>query len=151
MLLLILSVEFWLTGNDRKRCWSGHASIIYLIFVQLCLLHFPFNVSFGSFLLQADCSFLKIMNFVCHIGLRVLIDQMWQRFFNFELSWLSNSTFLKITFLNSSIKVWIGGDIFLNASEMAQILTISPLTLECWWTDLANNVLTMSIFKQINL
>ena len=59
MLLLIHSWEFWETRNDKKCCWSWHASIINLMFLQLYLPHFPFNVSIDGFLLEAGCSFLK--------------------------------------------------------------------------------------------
>ena len=74
MLLLVHSVEFWVTRIDRKCCWCWHASKINLIFLQLYLLHFPFNMSIDSSSLKADSSFLKILKFVFYIGLGVLID-----------------------------------------------------------------------------
>ena len=131
MLLLIHSVEFWVTRIDRNWCWSWHASKINLIFLHLYLIHFPLYVSIDSFLLGADCSFLKIMKLVFYVGLGVLIDQMRQNFFSVELSWYSTSNFAKTTFLISSINFRIDDDIFLNASSMKQLLT-SSLRLECW-------------------
>ena len=79
--MFIHSVEFWGTNIERKCCWSWQASINNLFFLQFYLLIFPFNVSSDSFLLEADCSFLKIMKFVFYIGIGVLIDQMWQKFY----------------------------------------------------------------------
>ena len=49
MLLLIHSVEFSVARIDRKGCWSWHVSKINIIFLQLYLLHFLFNMSIDSF------------------------------------------------------------------------------------------------------
>ena len=49
MLLLIHSVEFSVNRIDRKGCWSWHVSKINIIFLQLYLLHFLFNMSTDSF------------------------------------------------------------------------------------------------------
>ena len=49
MLLLIHSVEFSVNRIDRKGCWSWHVSKINIIFPQLYLLHFLFNMSTDSF------------------------------------------------------------------------------------------------------
>ena len=65
-------MEFGVTRNDKKCCWSWHAWIINLKFLQLYLLHFPFKVSIDSFLLEADFSFLKDMKIIFYIELGVI-------------------------------------------------------------------------------
>ena len=53
-----------------------------LIFIQLYLLHFHFNKSIHSFLIEADgLSIKKIMKFVFCIGFGVLIDRIWQKLY----------------------------------------------------------------------
>ena len=42
---------------------------------------FSFNVSIDNFLLETSGWFVKIMKVVFHIGLGVLIDRVWQKFF----------------------------------------------------------------------
>ena len=81
MLILIHSVEFWVTRIDRKCCWSWEASKINLILLQLYLLQVPFTESIDSFSNEADGSFLKIIKIVFYIGFGALIDQMRQKFY----------------------------------------------------------------------
>ena len=79
MLLLIHSVEVWITRIHIKCCWSWHASKNNLIFLQPYLFQVPFNESIDSFSLEADGSFLKIMKIVFYIAFGALIDQTWQK------------------------------------------------------------------------
>ena len=78
MLLFIIPVDFQETRIDQKCCWSWHDSITNLIFLHLYLLHFTFNLCLDSFILEAYCLFLNAPKFLFHIGVEVLIDQMWQ-------------------------------------------------------------------------
>ena len=70
-----------LSENVTSHLLSGSLSHRNLIFFQLYLLHFPFSIYIISSLLEEDGSFLKIMKFVFHIGLGVLIDEMWQKLY----------------------------------------------------------------------
>ena len=152
MLLLIHSGEFWMTRNNRQYCWSWHASIISYTSSALPL-HFPF-VSIDSFLPEADLHSKKSWKLIFTSDLESWWTKCGKSSISVELSWYSNSTFLKTTFLNSSIKVWIGGDIFLKVFFRRNKLWLFPLD---WNDDKPNmqkgsiNVFSMSIFKLIIL
>ena len=89
------------------------------------LLRFSIKMSFDSFLLEADFSFLIIKEFVFYIRIGIAIDQIWQSVINFELSRCSKLSFsetLHLKFLSSSDK-------FPNFYQMEYSVILS-LTLE---------------------
>ena len=106
MLLIIHSVELWVTRIDRKWCRSH-------IFFHSTSFIFPSTCQSIVLLSEVDGSFLKLMKFVFCIRLLSWFAKSGKSSISVELSWYTNAAFAKTTFLNSSIKFWIDGGIFL--------------------------------------
>ena len=97
VLIFFFVVESRWTGCAKRCCSFGPAFIIKLIFFQLYLLPFLIKLPIGSFLLEAECSLLKIWEMFQfqYIGFVVLIDENWWKCFQCWHIWIFQFIFLE--------------------------------------------------------
>ena len=76
------SVESWRTRFGRKSIYYWHNSVIKLLLLQLYLFHFfKQGINLGSFIPEANFSFLSISKYNLYIGIGNLIGQKSQKWF----------------------------------------------------------------------
>ena len=154
MLFGVRSVELWVTKNDRKCCWSWHAPKTNLRFLQLTTFFLPSTCQWMTFHLKLTIHSWKSWKLSFTSDVEPWFAKCGESSVGVELSWYSKSTFTKITFLNSSIKVWIDGGIFFFNVHRRNNFWLCPLD---WNDNKLNtqkgwiNAVSMSIFRLINL
>ena len=95
VLIFFFVVESRLIRCAKRCCSFCPASIIKLIFSQLYLLPFLIKLPIGSFLLEAECSLLKMWEMFQYIGFVVLIDENWRKCFQCWHIWIIQLIFLE--------------------------------------------------------
>ena len=78
---------------------------------KLYLLQFCFRVSIDNFLPDVDDSFLNVMKNILYVGIKILFDQNWQKWFHKKGISKFQSVLSESADLKYSIKVWIDSDI----------------------------------------
>ena len=136
-----------------------------LLLLQLYLFHFfHLGVNLDSFIPEADCSFLSIYKYDLYIGIRILIGQKWQKWFqfrhisNFQLVLLENYSFeFLYQVLNwhfhttAGLLHWrICGFIFLIGLNSSITISIGNFFLENGFFKINCCKLNLSILRPLN-